>query len=68
MNGPRKPLPPVETAVSLTIAEAAALLRASVSAVRTLVRTKAIPSRRLGQEYRIHRDALIEWLRKGDRP
>lgn len=67
MTGPRKALPPVEAAVSLTITEAAELLRAPVSAVRTLVRTKQIPSRRLGQEYRIHREALLAWLREGDR-
>ncbi|MCU0223164.1 MAG: helix-turn-helix domain-containing protein [Acidobacteria bacterium] len=38
-----------------------------MSAVRTLVRAKKIPSRRLGQEYRIHREALLAWLREGDR-
>lgn len=67
MTGPRKALPPVEGAASLTITEAAELLRVPVSAMRVLVRTGKIPSRRIGQEYRLHRDAVLTWLREGDR-
>ena len=67
MTGPRHPLPSANEAVSITVSEAAELLRIPVSAMRTLVRRKAIPSRKVGQEYRLHREAVLGWLREGDR-
>jgi excisionase family DNA binding protein len=66
VTGVRKALPPVADAVSLTIIEAAELLRVPVSAMRTLVRTHKIPSRRIGQEYRLSRAAVVRWLDEGD--
>ena len=69
MNGPRHPLPPLtEAADSLTVAEGAALLRLPIPTVRRGVRNGSIPSRRVGREYRLHRGAILEWLRAGDDP
>lgn len=68
MTGPRKALPAAAGSVSLTIAEAAEVIRVPISAMRVLVRTGKVPSRRIGQEYRLHREALLAWLREGDRP
>ncbi len=69
MNGPRHPLPPLtDDAVSLTLAEGAALLRLPLPTLRRGVRAGYIPARRFGREYRLHRAALLDWLRAGDEP
>jgi excisionase family DNA binding protein len=46
----------------LTLAEAAAYLRASESALEQLVATDAIPARKIGGEWRFLRKALDDWL------
>jgi excisionase family DNA binding protein len=47
----------------LTLAEAAAYLRTSESAVEQLVAEEAIPARKIGGEWRFLRKALDDWLR-----
>jgi excisionase family DNA binding protein len=47
----------------LTLAEAAAYLRVSGSAVDQLVADQAIPARKIGGEWRFLRRALEDWLR-----
>lgn len=69
MNGPRRPLPPLtDDAVSLTVDEAAMVLRLPVPTIRAGVKTGYIPSRRFGREYRLHRETLLAWLATGDDP
>ena len=51
----------------LDLAEAAALLRVKTEAIRSLAESQRIPARRVGDEWRFWRAALLEWL-KGDAP
>ncbi len=46
----------------LTLEEAAELLRVSVDALRTRAERGEVPGRRLGDEWRFRRDALLDWL------
>jgi excisionase family DNA binding protein len=50
----------------LTVLEAARLLRVAPSAVEARIDDGGIPARRLGNEWRISRVALMEWLAQGD--
>jgi excisionase family DNA binding protein len=50
----------------LSVEEAASLMRVSPAQVRTLADAQAIPARRIGDDWRFARDALLEWL-KGER-
>ena len=47
----------------LTLAEAAAYLRVSESAVLNMVREQGLPARQIGTEWRILQSALEDWLR-----
>ena len=49
----------------LDLGEAAALLRVKPEVVSTLAQERGIPARRVGDEWRFSRTALMEWL-KGD--
>jgi excisionase family DNA binding protein len=51
----------------LDLNEAAALLRVTPEIVRGLAESHRIPTRRVGEEWRFWRSALLEWL-KGDDP
>ena len=50
----------------LTVLEAAQLLRVAPTAVEARIDDGGIPARRLGNEWRISRVALMEWLSQGD--
>jgi excisionase family DNA binding protein len=50
----------------LDVDAAAALLRVGPGVVRALAEAQAIPARRVGDDWRFARDALLEWL-KGER-
>jgi len=50
----------------LTIAEAAELLRVWPALVESRIADGGIPARRFGDEWRISRRALMEWLAGGD--
>ena len=52
----------------LTVAEAARLLRVAPAAVDARIDDGGIPARRLGNEWRISRAALMAWLAQGDIP
>jgi excisionase family DNA binding protein len=54
--------PPAEV---LTLGEAAALLRVEEYVLAESAERGEIPGRRLGQEWRFRRDALLEWLAMG---
>src|SRR5262245_45476608 len=47
----------------LTLAEAAAYLRLGEAAVLRLVEEQALPARRLGDEWRLLKSAIQEWLK-----
>jgi len=69
VNGTRHPLPALtDDAASLTLSEGAALLRLPLPTIRSAVRAGYLPARRFGREYRLHRGALLDWLRAGDDP
>jgi excisionase family DNA binding protein len=51
----------------LTLEEAAALLKVSPAALRAAVEDGDLPGRRLGQEWRFSRMALLDWLGQGER-
>jgi excisionase family DNA binding protein len=59
----RRPDPEV-----LTLEEAASLLRVPVAAVQARAQRGELPGRRLGQEWRFARTALLAWLRDGEQP
>ena len=50
----------------LDVDAAAALMRVGPGVVRSLAEAQAIPARRVGDDWRFARDALLEWL-KGER-
>jgi excisionase family DNA binding protein len=47
----------------LTVQEVATLLRLSAETVREQIRVGELPAYRIGGEYRVHRDELLEFLR-----
>lgn len=51
----------------LTLEDAAELLRVQTSDVLALVEAGELPARRLGQQWRLSRTAVLAWLRGGDR-
>lgn len=53
------PMPPAEV---LTLEEAAELLRVSTDALRARAEAGEVPARRLGDQWRFRREALLEWL------
>ena len=52
----------------LTLDEAAQLLRAGTGDVLALIETGELPARRLGEDWRLSRTAVLAWLRGDDRP
>jgi len=46
----------------LTLEEAAELLRVDAGALRTWAEDGTVPGRRLGEDWRFRRDALLDWL------
>ena len=46
----------------MTLEEAAALLRVNDAAIREQAETGLVPARRLGEEWRFSRSALLAWL------
>lgn len=46
----------------LTLEEAAALLRVEVGALRAWAQAGEVPGRRLGDDWRFRREALLDWL------
>jgi excisionase family DNA binding protein len=58
-NGP--PVPPGEV---MTLAEAAAFLRVPVSSVVELASTGQLPARKIGNDWRILKAAIVDWLRR----
>ena len=60
----RSPTPrPVSLAAEvLTLAEAAAYLRVSSEEVDTLASRGDLPGRKIGEQWRFHRSALVDWL------
>ena len=47
----------------MNLEEAAAFLRVAPEAVKALAEAQRIPARRIGEEWRFFRPALVEWLR-----
>ena len=53
----------------LTLSEAASLLRVEDAPLAELAATGAVPARRIGEEWRFSRTAILHWLHSGpDRP
>jgi excisionase family DNA binding protein len=50
----------------LTLEDAAELLRAETGDVVALIEAGELPARRLGQQWRLSRTAVLAWLRGGD--
>ena len=50
----------------MTLEEAAAFLRLTPEAVRSLAETQRIPASRAGEAWRFSRPALVEWLKGED--
>jgi excisionase family DNA binding protein len=46
----------------LTAAEAAALLQLSTKTLKRLAQAGRVPARRVGQQWRFSRSALLDWL------
>ena len=61
MAEPRDPDPDI-----LTVGEVARLLRVSVDTVRREAAKGLLPARRVGREWRFHRQALLKWLDSHD--
>lgn len=53
---------PVHALEVLTLEQLAALLELDVDAVRALVEQGDIPGRKLGEQWRFSRAAILEWL------
>lgn len=56
----------LEDRLTLTPVEAAALVGCRAEWIREAVRRGELPARRFGNRIKISRDALEEWLRRGD--
>jgi excisionase family DNA binding protein len=57
---------PSETPEVLTVAELADLLKAEPEVVEALADERRVPARRIGDEWRFARAAVLEWLAAGD--
>lgn len=62
------PAPDARADEVLTLDEAAALLRVSADLVRARAERGDFPGRRLGDEWRFSRLALLSWLAEGEAP
>ena len=51
--------------IGLTMQEAADALRIDVKTMRRLIREGEIPARKVGKGWRIHPDAITDWLKAG---
>jgi excisionase family DNA binding protein len=62
--------PPVNGTVGdvLTLAEAAAYLRVPVSEMAALIEGQGLPARRVGEDWRILKAAIQDWLRTAPAP
>jgi excisionase family DNA binding protein len=60
---PSKKKPPTGTNEVLTLTEAAAYLRVSEAEVLELARRGDVPGRKIGSDWRFHKEALSDWLR-----
>src|SRR3954469_123988 len=62
--------PPANGAVGdvLTLAEAAAYLRVPESEMAALIERQGLPARRVGEDWRILKAAIQDWLRMGPPP
>ncbi len=58
---------PTETAEVLTLEQAAELLQAAEDAIEALAESGDLPGRRVGDDWRFARSAILEWLAQGDR-
>jgi len=62
----RSPSPPVRTSSSekqtITVEEAAEVLRVTVRTIYGLIRRQAFPAKRCGRSYRINREAFERWI------
>lgn len=47
----------------LTVEELKAVLKITEKKAKALMRTKGFPSIRIGREYRVEEEALMEWMR-----
>ena len=50
--------------VLIPIGEAAAEMGVCINTARTMAQKGIIPARKFGRQYRIHREAFMEWLDK----
>jgi len=57
---------PVPPPIALTVAEVAAALRVDEVAVVERIDAGDLPARRLGAEWRVGREALVDWLGESD--
>ena len=62
--------PPANGAVGdvLTLAEAAAYLRVPVSEMAALIEGQGLPARRVGEDWRVLKAAIQDWLRTAPAP
>jgi len=58
-----KPLKAKPAKEIMTLAEAARYLRVTENVLRQMAEDKAIPARKLGEEWRLLKSALEDWLR-----
>lgn len=49
----------------LTLPEVAAFLRVPDDAIMTLIANGSLPAQRIGSEWRLLKQAVVEWLRRG---
>jgi excisionase family DNA binding protein len=63
-----RPAEPAPAGEVLTLEEAAELLRVQIGDVLTLIEGGELPARRLGQQWRLSRTAVLAWLGGDDRP
>ena len=61
IDAPQAPAPPVLPEV-LTLAEAAEYLRVSEADVVNLARKHELPGRKIGEQWRFHKQGLVNWL------
>lgn len=57
---------PTETPEVLTVEELAALLKVEPEVVEALAEERRLPGRRIGDEWRFARRAVLDWLAEGD--
>lgn len=56
---------PAEPTEVLTLAQLAALLQADEESVRSLAESGDLPGRKVGEDWRFVRSAILEWLARG---